>query len=334
MVTIEDVAKLAGVSQSTVSRVLNNKEYVKEETHEKVIKAIEELGYKPSRLARGLRINASQILGLIISDIQNQFFTSLVRAVEDVAYQNKYAIILCNTDEDSDKEKLLVELMLSERVAGVIITPTREYDCPINILHEMKVPVVCVDRRVLDCETDTVISDNIESSFKLVNHLIENGHKQIGAIFGPSNITSFRERLEGYKRAFSVSGLPIVSHFIKQGTPKVAEGYSLANKLLNAAQTPSAIYAGNNLMALGAIHAIKDKGLSIPDDISLVSFDDQEWTRLMSPKITVATQPTYEMGKKAAELLMQRIENYQVDIKHITLESEIIIRESVKNILS
>jgi DNA-binding LacI/PurR family transcriptional regulator len=334
MITIEDVANFAGVSQSTVSRVLNKKEYVKEATREKVLKAVEELGYKPSRLARGLRINSSQILGLIISDIQNPFFTSLVRAVEDVAYQNNYAIILCNTDEDPEKEELLVELMLSERVAGVIITPTREYECPILKLHEMKVPVVCVDRRVFDCETDTVISDNVESSFKLVKHLIEHGHEKIGALFGSSKITSFRERLEGYRKAFISSGLQVRNDFVKQSTPKEGEGYSLANELLDLPQPPTAIFAGNNLMALGAIHAIKDRGLSIPSDISLVSFDDQEWTQLMTPKITVATQPKYEMGKKAAELLMRRIEDYQCSVKHITLKSKLLFRESVKSIVS
>lgn len=329
MVNIDDVANLAGVSKSTVSRVLNKKEYVKESTRNKVYDAVSQLGYKPSRIARSLRASASQIIGLIISDIQNPFFTSLVRAVEDIAYEHNYSLLLCNTDEDPEKEKLYVELMLSERVSGVIITPTREHGCPVSKLHEMNVATVCVDRQVLDCETDSVVSDNKESSFKLVEHLIENGHHRIGALFGPSKITTFRERLEGYTKAHLQYDLVLDKNLIKQGIPKEQEGYVLTNQLLDLADRPTALIAGNNLMALGAFQAIKDRNLSLPDDISLVSFDDREWTQLITPTITVASQPTYEMGKQAAELVMRRLENENSPIKHIVLESEIIYRESV-----
>ena len=332
MVTIEDVARLAGVSNSTVSRVLNKKEYVKESTRKKVFDAVTELGYKPSRIARSLRANASQIIGLIISDIQNPFFTSLVRAVEDIAYKHNYSLLLCNTDEDPEKENLYVELMLSERVSGVIITPTREYNCPIQKLLEMHVATVCVDRQVLDCETDSVVSDNVDSSFKLIEHLIKNGHRRIGALLGPSEISTFRERLRGYLDALQQYDLSIDENLIKQGIPKEQEGYELANQLLDLPERPTAIIAGNNLMALGAIHAIKDRKLSLPGDISLVSFDDREWAQLITPTITVASQPTYEMGQQAAELVMRRLENDDISFEHVVLESEIIFRESVRSI--
>lgn len=331
MVTIEDVARLAGVSNSTVSRVLNNKEYVKESTRKKVYDAVTQLGYKPSRVAISLRANASQIIGLIISDIQNPFFTSLVRAVEDIAYENNYSLLLCNTDEDPEKENLYVELMLSERVSGVIITPTQEFGSPVAKLLEMNVATVCVDRLVQDCETDSVVSDNIESSFKLVEHLIKNGHKQIGALFGQSEITTFRERLAGYKKAHLQNNLPLNESLIKQGTPKEDAGYRLTNNLLDLLDPPTAIICGNNLMALGAVNAIKDRKLSLPDDVSLVSFDDREWTQLITPGITVASQPTYEMGRLAAELVMRRLENDGSSIRNIVLESEIIYRDSVKS---
>lgn len=329
MVTIDDVAKLAGVSNSTVSRVLNKKEYVKESTRNRVYDAVAQLGYKPSRIARSLRANASQIIGLIISDIQNPFFTSLVRAVEDIAYEHNYSLLLCNTDEDPEKENLYVELMLSERVSGVIITPTREYGCPVSKLLEMNVATVCVDRQVFDCETDSVVSNNKESSFKLVDHLINNGHQRIGALFGPSKITTFRERLEGYRNAHLQHNLSLDENLIKQGSPKEQEGYVLTNQLLDLPERPTALIAGNNLMALGAFHAIKDNKIALPDDISLVSFDDREWTQLITPTITVASQPTYEMGKQAAELVMRRLENENYPIMHIVLESEIVFRESV-----
>lgn len=330
MVTIKDVAELAGVSDATVSRVLNGREYIKEQTRERVLKAVQELRYKPSRVARSLRINSSQIIGLIISDIQNPFFPGLVRAVEDVAHANNYALILANTDEDDEKETLNVDLMISERVAGVIITPTREHDCPVKKLINMDIPVVSVDRRVLDCKVDTVISNNIDTSCELVNYLIKCHHKNIGAIIGYSQVTTGRERLEGFIKALNKNNLPIDSELIKQGPPKESTGYKLANELLDLPNPPTALFAGNNLIALGAIQAIRKRGLSIPDDISIVSFDNREWTYLMQPKITVASQPTYAMGKKSAELLISRINNVDKDFEEIVLESKIHIRDSVK----
>lgn len=332
VVTIKDVAKLAGVSDATVSRVLNGKEYLKTETREKVLKAIEELRYKPSRAARRLRINNSQIIGLIISDIQNPFFTSLVRAVEDVAYANNYAVILANTDENDEKEALHVDLMISERVAGVIIAPTREYDSQVNKLLSMNIPVVSVDRRVLDCKVDTVISNNVETTCDLIEHLITCNHKRIGAIIGYSQVTTGRERLEGYIKAMMKHDLPIEQELIKQCSPIDSAGYKQANELLELSTPPTAIFAGNNLIALGAIQAIRDQGLDIPNDISIVSFDNREWTYLMQPKITVATQPTFEMGKKSAEILISRIKNNDKRHEDIILESKILFRESVKTL--
>jgi len=330
LATIGDVADLAGVSNSTVSRVLNNKEYVKESTRNKVYDAVEKLGYKPSRVARSLRVNSSQIIGLIISDIQNPFFTSLVRAVEDVAYANNHAIILSNTDEDPQREQLNVDLMISERVAGVIMTPSSEINCPVQKLLKLDIPVVCVDRQVTDCETDTVVSNNVASSFELISYLIELGHRRIGAVLAPSNITTGRERLEGYKKAHHESGIYLDTNLIKQDDPKRRIGYDLANKLLDLKDPPTAIFAGNNLLALGTFQAINERGLKIPEDISLVSFDNREWTQLVSPKITVVSQPTYEMGKKAAELVLSRINNSDSEITKITLESKLLFRDSVK----
>jgi DNA-binding LacI/PurR family transcriptional regulator len=177
-----------------------------------------------------------------------------------------------------------------------------------------------------------VLSDNAKSSFKLIEHLIQNGHKRIGALFGPSNITTFRKRLQGYKEAHEEYGLAIDKDLIQQGIPKEQEGYELANRILDLDDPPTAMIAGNNLMALGALHAIKDRRWIIPDDISLVSFDDREWAQLISPTITVASQPTYEMGRLAAEQVMRRLEDSDEPFHHIVLESEIILRESVAKI--
>ena len=330
MVTIKDVADLAGVSSSTVSRVLNDREYIKEETRQKVQNAMHALGYKPSRLARGLRFNTSRIIGLIISDIQNPFFTRLVRAVEDIAHENNYALILANTDEDPQKEELNVDLMISERVAGVIITPTKEYNCPVKKLINNRIPVVCVDRRVLDCEVDTVLVNNVSASKKLIKHLLSMGHRRIGSILGPDDVTTGRERLLGLINAFEEKKLTLDKNLIFQSTPKEENGYKLAHELLALADPPTAIFAGNNLLALGAMRAIKELGLKIPEDISMVSFDDSTWAELVQPSITVMAQPTYEIGKVAAELILRRIENAQSETQNIVLEPELLLRESVK----
>ncbi len=329
-VRIKDVAKRAGVSSATVSRVLANKQYVRDTTREKVLKAVKELGYQPSRVARSLRIKSSQIIGLLISDIQNPFFTALVRAVEDVAYENNYFIFLCNTDETMDKEAMYIDLMISENVAGVIITPTNECKSPCKKLLKAGIPMVAVDRRVLDCDADTVVLNNIHAASELVNLLIEHGHHRIGAILGRTEITTGRERYQGYKSALLRNNIPLLPELVRFGLPKEEMGFTCTNELLNLPEPPTAIFTGNNLLTIGALRAIKERGLRIPNDIALVAFDDMEWSTLISPPITVAAQPTYEMGLKAAELILKRISNPTRPTETVLFEPQIKIRESHK----
>lgn len=332
MVRIKDVAQSAGVSSATVSRVLANKEYVRVSTRQKVLSAVERLNYRPSRVARSLRNKSSQIIGLIISDIQNPFFTSLVRAVEDVAYEHNYALFLCNTDEDVDKEALYIDLMLAESAAGVIITTTREWDSPCKKLLEANVPIVSVDRRVMDCEIDTVVLNNIKGSHDLTNLLIDYGHRRIGAIFGTQTITTGRERFEGYVSSLSSHNISFDTTLVRTGLPKAEIGYQLANELLSLKEPPTALFAGNNLLSIGALRALKESKLSVPEDISFVAFDDPEWATLIHPPLTVAAQPTYKLGHRAAELIMKRISDPTRPKETIVLEPQIKIRKSVRNI--
>ncbi len=327
-VKIQDVARRAGVSSATVSRVLANKPHVSEEVRRRVLAAVEELGYQPSRVARSLRAQRSKIIGLIISDIQNPFFTSLVRAVEDVAYKHQYAVFLCNSDEDIEKETLYIDLMRAERVAGVVISPTRETDNPCQKLIEVNVPVVAVDRRILDLEVDTVVVDNVGAAFNLVRHLINDGHRHIGAVIGSSIATTGRERREGYVRALEAHGLPILPHLIRTGLPKEAVGYQLTGELLDLPDRPTALFTGNNLLTVGALRAIHERGLRIPDDIALVAFDELDWMSLIKPNLTVVAQPTYELGKTATNLLLNRIENSAHPPQEVVLNPPLIIRQS------
>jgi DNA-binding LacI/PurR family transcriptional regulator len=327
-VTLQDVARRAGVSTATVSRVLANKPYVREETRQRVLAVVEELGYQPNRVARSLRTRHCNIIGLIISDIQNPFFTSLVRAVEDVAYEHQYAVFLCNSDEDLDKEALYIDLMRAERVSGVVISPTRERETPCHKLVESNVPVVAVDRRIMDLEVDTVVVDNVGASFDLTSHLIEDGHRRIGAVFGRQIATTGRERREGYARALKAHNLPILPDLVRSGLPKEALGYQFARELLDLPDRPTALYAGNNLLAIGAIKAIYERGLRIPDDMALASFDEMDWTSLVQPALTVIAQPTYQLGRTAAGLLLGRIQDSARPTQTIVLKPRLVVRGS------
>ena len=232
---IRDVALHAGVSSATVSRLLANKPHGSEKVRRRVLAAVQELEYQPSRVARSLRTQRAGTIGLIISDIQNPFFTSLVRAVEDVAYEHRYGVFLCNSDEDVVKERLYIDLLHVERVAGVVISPTRETDNPCRKLVEANTPVVAVDRQMLDLEVDTIIIDNVGAAFDIVSHLIGDGYRRIAAVVGPATTTTGLERLEGYSQALKAHGLSILSHLMRTGLPKAALGYQFTGELLEPA---------------------------------------------------------------------------------------------------
>ena len=328
MVTGKDVAKLAGVSTTTVSRVLNNHPYVTDETRSKVLWAMEQLGYQPSRVARRLRMQVTQILGLIISDIANPFFTSVVRGIEDVAYANQYSLFLCNSNEDPTKETLYIDVLQAERVAGIIVSPADENSTSCEPLLRNGVPIVAMDRRLRQFDVDTVLVDNVKGAYQATSHLICLGHRRIGLIGQPSRITTGRERREGYEKALSGDGLELDQRLIKIGDCRQDSGYRRACELLEMDDPPTAIFAANNLMTLGALNAIHEKGLNIPQDVAIVGFDDMPWAPSLAPPLTAVAQPTYELGRTAADLLLQRIADKDREIVEMTLEPTLIIRDS------
>lgn len=319
------VAQRAGVSSATVSRVLANKPYVRPEVRERVWQAVRELGYRPNRVARSLRAQRSKIIGLIISDIQNPFFTSVVRAIEDAAYEKGYSILLCNTDEDPQKERFYLELMVDENVSGIIVCPTRE---SVSHIQDYPIPLVTLDRRVVNVDTDAILLDNVESAAKLVSHLIANGHRRIGAVIGTPDFTTGRERCEGYLAALRAHDIPFEPALLIQVSPKTDAGYSAAEHLLDLPLPPTAIFAGNNLLTLGALKAVRARGLHIPRDVALAGFDEMPWSALVEPGITVIEQPTYELGRTAAEVLLRRLENPARPTREVVLKGRLIVRES------
>lgn len=325
---LADVARRAGVSTASVSRVLAGKPHVSDAVRQRVLAAVKELNFQPSRLARSLRAQRAHVLGLIISDIQNPFFISIVRAIEDIAYQHQYSLVLCNADEDPDKEALYIDLMMAEKVAGVVISPTHETATSCQRLADVGIPVVAIDRRVNHMAVDTVVVDNISATSEIVSHLIADGHRRIGAVVGTPIVTTGHERRAGYLRALQRHGITPETTLLCTGAPTMATGYRLVNELLDLPLPPTALFLGNNLLTLGALKAIHERHLRIPDDIAVAAFDEMEWMFVVKPALTVVAQPIYEMGKCAAELLLARIADPMRPIQEIVLQATVHIRGS------
>lgn len=328
-VTVKDVAEHAGVSIATVSRVVNQSEDVSQELREKVLQAVEELGYHPSRTAQRLRARKSLVIGLIISDIQNPFFTSVVRGIEDVAHQQDYSIILCNSDEDPEKEKLYIDVMRSEEVAGLIISSTSQVTEYINRLLDSGIPVVAMDRSIKHQQVDIVSVENVLGAYEAVSYLIQKGHQWIGFIGLPMNLTTGVERREGYINALKDHGLKPVEELMCIGDARQEGGFNCATDLLEGGRPLTALFASNNLMTLGALGAIRSQGLRVPEDVSLIGFDDMPWAQYLNPPLTVVSQPTYELGKQSAELLLKRISHPDEKTKQIRLKTKLVVRQSV-----
>ena len=320
---IADVARHARVSTATVSRVLSGKPHVSEPIRLRVLQAVEELGYRPSRVAASLRSQRAKIIGIIVSDIQNPFFTSIVRGVEDVASQHSYGVFLCNSDEDPAKEALYVETLLAEQVSGVIVAPTASATHLYARLLDVQIPVVAVDRRASELDLDTVVIDNVLAARQLVEQLISAGHKRIGAITGSLTVTTGLERQIGYEMALDAFGLARDPDLIRTGLPKVDVGYRLMVDLLNLPVPPTAVFTGNNLLTVGALRALHERGLRVGHDLDLAAFDEMDWMFVLSPPPLVVSQPTYQMGQHAAELLFQRMLKFDQPTREIVLIPDI-----------
>jgi DNA-binding LacI/PurR family transcriptional regulator len=331
-VTIHEVAKLAKVSVATVSRVLSGHNHVRAEVCNRVQKAAAQLNYRPNRVARSLRVQRSKFIGLIISDIENPFYTRLVRAVEDVVYARQFSLLLCNSDEDADKERVYIEFMRDERVAGVIASPTHEATTSLQVLIDAGIPVVAVDRRAKQTPVDTVMLDHAKSAYLLAKHLLEHGHRRIGAVLPETASTSGKERKRGYLQALREVGIVPDAKLIRAMKPIEERGLQATYELLSMPNPPTALFTGNNLLTVGALRAIHNLGRSIPKDVSLVGHDELPWTALLTPGITVAAQPIYEMGKQAIELLMARILGDDKPPRDIKLDPQLIVRQSVARV--
>ncbi len=332
--TIQDVSRLAGVSTATVSRVLADYEAVSDETRQRVFEAIRTLNYQINRNARNLRKSTTSKIGVVISDIQNPFFGSVVRGIEKVTIAGDYTIILGNSDEDPEREKKLITMLLEEGVAGIIFVPTNT-DCFFyEGLISSGTPFVTTDRKINSCALDMVSVDNYEGSSSAVRKLIELGHQRIAFIGGLEHLSVMKERESGYLDTLKAHNLCVPDGFVRRGNNRQDGGYQAMKELLNLTQPPTAVLIANNLMTLGGLQAIHETGIKIPEQISLIGFDDMDWAPSLQPPLSVVAQPAYEMGEKAAALLVERIQDPQSPTKQVTLQTALIMRESCRSLIN
>lgn len=317
------------MSPSTVSRVIQGSKSVRPVTREKVERAIEELGYVPSVMAQSLRSKRTRALALIVPDITNTFWTTVARGVEDAARSHNYSVFLCNTDENPAKQLNYLDVIISQRVDGVIIAP---YDSDARNLDKLRgrnIPTVIVDRRVDGWDVDSVRSDSVSGARVLVQHLIDLGHRQIAVISGPTTTSTAEDRVTGYCSVMEAAGIPVDPRLIKREEFRDTSGEHLAHQLLDEGLEPTAIFATNNAIAIGVLRALEKRGLRVPHDVALVCFDDLPNVSQLFPFLTVVAQPVYELGMKAAQLLLDRLVG-EVDSqsRHILLPTCLIVRHS------
>jgi len=321
------VARLAGVSPATVSRVLSAKLRVDPGLADRVRGAALQLDYRPSRVARNLRARSSSIWGIIVADIGNPFFTRVVRAVQDAALESGRTVIMCNSDESVDKERRALEVLVAERVGGVLISPASEIDSDLEALLAQRIPVVAIDRRP-PAAVDTVLTDNVLGGLEATRHLLTSGRRRVGCITGPRDVTTARERLDGFQQAMAEAGLApaAVAHadFHEEG------GRDALLQWIDAGSMPEAVFVANNLMTLGVLQAAGERDVRVPEDLAVVGFDELPWAGGLAARIPVVAQPAREMALAATRLLEERCDGYDGPPRSVVLAPHLLRQPSIE----
>jgi LacI family transcriptional regulator len=328
MTTMAEVAKEAGVSITTVSHVLNRTRPVNAKTVERVQAAIERTGYRPHSIARGLAGARTHSIGLAISGISNPYLMDVVAAVEAEAAKHDHTLLLGDTHDEPQKELQMVEELLRRRVDGLLLAPSPEAeDNALRYLATQSAPVVLLDR-FLPVPIDQVGTENEQPTAQLVEHLVELGHVRIGFVAGLERLSTTEERLDGYRAGLTQRGLPLDETLIAYGASQHETARIAAHDLLDLSSPPTALIAANNAMTIGVLHALRERGLRVPDDIALVAFDDLEWFDLFEPRLTVIAQPTHEIGATAVRLLLSRLDEPDREPRTVRLPASFVHRDS------
>lgn len=328
--TITDIAKKLSISPSTVSRALSDHPDISNETKLHVRKLAKEIGYTPNTIARSLKSSRTTIIGVIVPEIKHDFFSSAISGIEEVAYQAGYTIIVCQSNESYEREVVNASVLMHQRVAGVIVSiaQTTKTGDHFQDMINRKIPLVFFDRVCDDVVASKVVIDDYKSSFDAVTFLIRKGYKKIAHFAGPKELGICLKRWNGYTDALKKAELPIAPEFVLYGGLHEQDGYESMDKLLKSGKIPDAIFAVNDPVAIGAFQRIKEAGLKIPGDIAIMGFSDNKIASLVDPQLTTVSQPSFEMGRKAAHILIDLIEGRECETKTLVLDAELVVRGS------
>lgn len=312
MATVADVARRAGVSVSTAARALSGRGYASDQTRRQVLEAAKDLGYVTNQIARSLRTRRTRLIGLLIGDVENSFYSTIARNVESIAKQAGYHVVLCNSDDLAANEREYLKLLEGIRVDGLIVTPTATNQRQLSALMDNDIVIVQMDRRVDGLRADAITVDNEAGAAEAVSHLIEAGHTRIGIVTGELGLSTAYQRLAGYERALKQNGIAVRKALIKTGSFHRREhAIEEATELVRARYAPTAIFAANNILAEAVMMALEQQGMRIPRDMSVVAFDDVQWMSMVDPPLTTVRQPVADMARTAAELVLRRLKEGQ-----------------------
>lgn len=326
--TIKRVAHRAGVSIATVSRVFADPQAVSDTLRLRVLEAARALNYRPSRAARTLRVGTSQAVGVVIPDLENPFFTAVVRGIEGVLQAAGYTLLLANSDEDTARERHILETLRADGVAGIVFVPINAARDAYRDVLAPPLQVVAVDRLPTNLRPDLVTVDNVEGTRLGVEHLFALGHRDVALLGGPLRHSTATERERGYQEALRAAGRPVRAELVHYGDFREEGGYEGMKALLALPRRPTAVFVANNLMTLGAFRALHEAAVRIPDEMALVGFDDMPWATSLNPPLTAVSQPSQEIGAAAADLLLDRIARPERAIRHLILETSLVVRAS------
>ena len=330
MATIKDVAKMAGVSTTTVSHVINKTRFVAQETESLVLQAIKDLNYSPSAVARSLKVNTTKSIGMIVTTSEAPYFAEIIHAVEEHCYRQGYSLFLCNTQNNSEKIKNHLEMLAKKRVDGILVMCSEYLPDSLNLLHSFEnIPMVVMDWGP-NVHTDIILDNSFDGGYLATKHLIENGHKYIGIIAGELTKTTAKTRYEGFIHAMKEAGLTVNPNWVMEGFFEPEDGYECMNKILSQDNLPTAVFCCNDVMALGAISAIGEKSLRVPEDISIIGYDNIHASRFYSPPLTTVHQSKSRLGVQAVNLLFERINHKSDQKEKIEIHPELVVRKSVK----
>ncbi|MFK4104870.1 LacI family DNA-binding transcriptional regulator [Streptomyces sp. NPDC019531] len=333
MPTMADVARSAGVSVATVSHVLNGTRPVLPRTRQAVLDAVDELGYTPNTLARSLVTSRTRSIGLAVSAISNPYFTEILQGVEASALEHGYGLLIADPHDDPEHERKVVQLLHERRVDGVIVAPSADPRELVSYLGRHEVPAVFLDRLVavpadVPQRFDQVCAENTEPTARLVTHLAGLGHRRIGLVAGLPGLSTTVERISGYRQGLTATGLPYDDHLVAHGDSESAGAERATSALLSLASPPTALVTANNAMTIGTLRALRERGLSVPDDLALCCFDDFSWADLFSPRLTAIAQPSREIGAQAVRVLLERLDAPDRPARTVRLDCAFVHRTS------